>query len=75
LPSFNKDLSCRDIYLYLSIFKHNKIIEDNFIDSSARMQKEESNLLYVALTRAKKILIINGFQKKKDCWFNNLSSS
>ena len=53
----------------------NKIIEDNFIDSSARMQKEESNLLYVALTRAKKILIINGFQKKKDCWFNNLSSS
>ena len=50
-------------------------IEDNLIDSSARMQKEESNLLYVALTRAKKILIINGFQKKKDCWFNNLSSS
>ena len=74
-PVFNKDLSCNEIYLYLSTFKHNKIIENIFLNSSKRLQMEENNLLYVACTRAKNILIINGFQQKKDCWFNNLSNS
>ena len=74
-PVFNKNLSCSEVYLYLSVFKHNKIIEEIFLNSLKRMQMEENNLLYVACTRAKNILIINGFQQKKDCWFHNLSSS
>ena len=70
-PVFNSDLSCKDILYRLDIFKNNKYIDELFKESFEKEVIEESNLSYVACTRAKNILIINGFETKKENWFSN----
>ena len=64
----NKDLSCKDIVYYPSIFRNNLIIEDYLNSYKIKNSSEEQNLLYVACTRAKDLLIINGFEEKGS-WF------
>ena len=78
LPVFNNDLSCKDLYLHLpGIFKNNKNIEKLFIPLREKDITEEQNLLYVACTRAKSVLIANGFRNAKcdGSWFSNFLSS
>jgi len=74
VPDFNDDLSCKDLYLNIpKVFKNNYYIENNFLSYNGKEILEENNLLYVACTRAKKFLIINGFTEKKysQSWFSN----
>jgi ATP-dependent helicase/nuclease subunit A len=74
VPDFNDDLSCKDLYLNIpKVFKNNYYIENNFLSYNGKEILEENNLLYVACTRAKKFLIINGFAEKKysQSWFSN----
>ena len=74
VPDFNDDLSCKDLYLNIpKIFKNNYYIENNFLSYNRKEILEEDNLFYVACTRAKKFLIINGFDEKKysQSWFSN----
>ena len=66
----NEDLSCKDIVYYPSIFKNNFIIENYLNNYKIKSISEEDNLLYVACTRAKEILIINGFTEKGS-WFTD----
>lgn len=66
----NNDLSCKDIVYYPSIFKNNFIIENYLNSYKLKNISEEDNLLYVACTRAKEILIINGFNEKGS-WFKD----
>lgn len=66
----NEDLSCKDIVYYPSIFKNNFIIENYLNSYKIKSISEEDNLLYVACTRAKEILIINGFTEKRS-WFTD----
>ena len=74
-PIFNTDLSCKDLFYKPDIFKNNCLIDRLFKDSKNKQLNEEENLAYVACTRAKDILIINGFASKKATWFSNFSSS
>ena len=78
LPVFNNDLSCKDLYLHLpGVFKNNKNIEKLFIPLREKEISEERNLLYVACTRAKSVLVANGFCNAKydGSWFSNFLSS
>ena len=78
IPTFNDDLSLQDLYLYPpKFFKNNKIIEKKFISHREKENLEELNLLYVACTRARNLLVINGFSDSKysNSWFANLLSS
>ena len=52
-----------------------KTIEDIINQSNENL--EELNLLYVACTRARNLLVINGFSDSKysNSWFANLLSS
>ena len=70
-PVFNSDLSCKDILYKFDVFKNNIFIEELFQDASYKEIAEETNLSYVACTRAKNILVINGFNTKKDNWFSS----
>ena len=73
-PKFNSDFSCKDIFLYIpGIGKHNKNINTIFDSCKIKEDLEEENLLYVACTRAKKTLVVNGCQDKKSdgSWFSN----
>ena len=70
-PVFNSDLSCKDILYKFDVFKNNIFIEELFQDASYKEIAEETNLSYVACTRAKNILVINGFNTKKDHWFSS----
>ena len=70
LPVFSKDLSCKDLLYKPKIFKNNLIIDRYFKDSNTKDLSEDRNLLYVACTRAKQILIINGYDTKGS-WFSN----
>ena len=73
-PKFNADFSCKDIVLYIpGICKHNANVNSIFDSCKAKEDLEEENLLYVACTRAKRVLIANGFQDKKSegSWFSN----
>ena len=74
-PIFNTDLSCKDLIFKPEVFKNNYLIDRLFKDSKNKQLNEEENLAYVACTRAKDILIINGFASKKATWFSNFSSS
>ena len=74
-PIFNTDLSCKDLIFKPEVFKNNYLIDRLFEDSKNKQLNEEENLAYVACTRAKDILIINGFASKKATWFSNFSSS
>tara|TARA_Y100000992_G_scaffold160218_1_gene107240 strand:+ start:28 stop:1371 length:1344 start_codon:yes stop_codon:yes gene_type:complete len=74
-PIFNTDLSCKDLFYKPEIFKNNCLIDRLFKDSKNKQLNEEENLAYVACTRAKDILIINGFTSEKASWFSNFSSS
>jgi ATP-dependent helicase/nuclease subunit A len=74
-PIFNTDLSCKDLFYKPEVFKNNCLIDRLFKDSKNKQLNEEENLAYVACTRAKDILIINGFASKKSTWFSNFSSS
>ena len=75
IPIFNQDLSCDDVHLYIpKIFKNSKNIEEKFLLPLREKETcEEKNLLYVACTRAKRVLIANGFDNKKydGSWFSN----
>ena len=73
-PKFNSDFSCKDMTLYVpGICKHNKNINSIFNSCKVKEDIEEENLLYVACTRAKKTLIVNGCQDKKSegSWFSS----
>ena len=74
-PIFNTDFSCKDLIYKPEVFKNNCLIDRLFKDSKNKQLNEEENLAYVACTRAKDILIINGFASKKATWFSNFSSS
>ena len=74
-PIFNTDLSCKDLFYKPEVFKNNYLIDRLFKDSKNKQLNEEENLAYVACTRAKDILIINGFASKQATWFSNFSSS
>ena len=71
-PIFNTDLSCKDLIFKPEVFKNNYLIDRLFEDSKNKQLNEEENLAYVACTRAKDILIINGFASKKATWFSDL---
>jgi len=71
---FNSDFSCKDIFLYVpGICKHNKNINSIFDSCKVKEDLEEENLLYVACTRSKRALIVNGYHDKKSdgSWFSN----
>ena len=71
---FNSDFSCKDIFLYVpGICKYNKNVNSIFDSCKTKEDLEEENLLYVACTRAKRTLIVNGCQDKKSdgSWFSN----
>ena len=71
---FNSDFSCKDIFLYVpGICKYNKNVNSIFDSCKIKEDLEEENLLYVACTRAKRSLIVNGCQDKKSdgSWFSN----
>jgi len=73
-PKFNSDFSCKDMILYVpGICKHNKNVNSIFDSCKIKENLEEENLLYVACTRAKRTLIVNGYQDKKSdgSWFSN----
>ena len=70
-PILNDDLSCKDILYRTNIYKNNTFIENIFLDSKEKEISEENNLLYVACTRARKILIINGYTENKNNWFSS----
>tara|TARA_S200000501_G_scaffold326551_1_gene325184 strand:- start:4359 stop:6764 length:2406 start_codon:yes stop_codon:yes gene_type:complete len=77
IPIFNDDLTCKNLYLYLpKFFKNNRMIEKKFMAYKDKENLEELNLLYVACTRAKRILVINGFSDSKysNSWFSNFLS-
>ena len=67
---FSKDFACIDLLYDPKIFKKNILIDNKFSNAKLRYVSEDRNLLYVACTRAKNILIINGY-KTKDSWFSN----
>ncbi len=69
-PVFNKSLACEDLILRTTNFQNNSIIDKKFLEAKSKEQNEEANLLYVACTRAKNTLIINGF-KNQNCWFSD----
>ena len=78
IPIFNDDLTCKNLYLYLpKFFKNNRMIEKKFMPYKDKENLEELNLLYVACTRARNLLVINGFSDSKysNSWFANLLSS
>ena len=78
VPIFNDDYSCKDLFLLLpKFFKNNNLIEEYFKKHNNKEKLEEENLFYVACTRAKRILVINGFDNKKynKSWFSNFLSS
>tara|TARA_B110000240_G_scaffold93724_1_gene106393 strand:+ start:886 stop:3297 length:2412 start_codon:yes stop_codon:yes gene_type:complete len=73
-PKFNSDFSCKDMILYVpGICKHNKNINSILDSCKAKEDVEEENLLYVACTRAKRTLVVNGCQDKKSegSWFSS----
>ena len=70
LPIFSKDFACKDLLYNPKIFKNNIFIDSKFENTELRYLSEDRNLLYVACTRAKNVLIINGY-KTKDSWFSN----
>ena len=70
-PIISDNLSCKDILYRTNIYKNNSFIENLFLESKEKEASEENNLLYVACTRAKKILIINGYADSKNNWFSN----
>ena len=53
--------------------KYNKNVNSIFDSCKNKEDLEEENLLYVACTRAKRALIVNGCQDKKSdgSWFSN----
>ena len=69
-PVFNNFLACEDLILRTTNFQNNSIIDKKFLDAKSKEETEEKNLLYVACTRAKNTLIINGFENQ-NCWFSN----
>ena len=70
IPIISKDFSCKDLMYNPKIFKNNIFIDSNFKNLEKKDLSEDRNLLYVACTRAKNMLIVNGY-KIKDSWFSN----
>ena len=69
-PVFNNSLVCEDLILRTTNFQNNSIIDKKFLEARSKEKTEEENLLYVACTRAKNTLIINGFDNQNS-WFSN----